>query len=124
MPQRAAGDGVDGAADGLLVGAAVAHREADDGAPAPGGRRRPHRALGAQPLPQRDRVGVVPRGEAHLREDDVVEHLEPGMLRKPSARPVAASDEPVDEVRDAATPRDRNAAHTGTPRARRDISGT
>ena len=86
---------------------------------------RPRGAVGEHPVDHRQGALVAAEGHAHLGEHDVVEHLGARDLRHRLGEGACVPAHPVDHLGDARRgPSARSAAHTGTPRARRDISGT
>ena len=92
--------------------------------PLPGAMTTPNGALGAQPLPQRDRVGVV-RGARHTWVNTTsLSTSSPGIARNPSASAVAASTSPSTRSIDSLTTERAQRRPHRHPRARRDSSGT
>ena len=108
-----------------VVGRPVAHRDAQHGPVVPAGAGHPGRAVGSSRSVTLWVRASSPNDSADLREDDVVEHL---AHRARSARPAAiAAGVPARPSTRSTTPvppSERKAAQTGTPRARRESSGT
>ena len=101
--RRRAAQGRDGLFDVGLVRGPVAHRDPQDAAVVPAGAGHPGAAVGDEPRADLRGPGVVAEREAHLRVDDVVEHLRPGNRRRP--RPTRGPvGEPLDEVGDPGPP--------------------
>jgi hypothetical protein len=119
-----AAHGIEGRRDILIVRRPVADREAEHGAISPSRAGHPDDAVRDQLAGHGFRAEVRTELPANLGIDDILSTSVPSIWLMPAASAWAF---PTSRSTSAATPdrpSDRNAAQTGTPRARRDISGT